>query len=66
MDFDAFSELVDAIKALGYDEDTASHYAALIGDCVCIDENGMTLVLDKDGAVLATLDLREFFGDSKL
>jgi hypothetical protein len=63
MDFEHFSALVDAIKALGYDEETAGDYAVLISVCHCFDENGMTLVLDDDQKVLATLDLRNYFGN---
>jgi len=58
---ETFSALVDAIKALGYDEDTACHYAALIGDTPCSDEAGKIVVQEDDGRELARLDLH-FFG----
>jgi len=50
-----FSRLVDAIMALGYDEETAADYAARIGDTPVRDENGLTVV--DDGGVIVRLNL---------
>jgi len=55
----AFSELVNQIKSLGIDENTAAHYAMLIGDTPCLDENGKTVV-EQDNVILARLDLKIF------
>jgi hypothetical protein len=57
--FESFCELVEQIKALGYDEETAANFAAIIGDTPCVDDQGRTVVIDEDGRELARLDLPE-------
>jgi hypothetical protein len=39
MDCDGFCALVAEIKTLGYDEETACHFAALIGDTPMMEAN---------------------------
>jgi ribulose-5-phosphate 4-epimerase/fuculose-1-phosphate aldolase len=46
---------VEELIRRGYDERTASHYVALVGDTPLLDEEGNTLVMDRDGTVLARL-----------
>jgi hypothetical protein len=57
---ESFYGLIDAIRALGYDEATAGRYAVLIGDTPCKDNDGKIIVQDCDGQVLAQLDLDYF------
>ena len=52
-----FCALMERIERLGYDEETAGRFAALIGDTPCKDEQGRTVVIDKDGRPLARLAL---------
>lgn len=59
MDEQTFNELVDAIMRLGYDEETAAHYAFLIGDLVHM-EDGKVVVME-DGRELARLHLPDWF-----
>ncbi len=56
MIFAEFRSLIDDIMAQGYDEDTASEYAALIGDTPNLDKDGRWLVIDESGKHLATID----------
>jgi hypothetical protein len=59
LEYEGFVALIGEIKSLGYDEETASHYAALIGDTPVFDETGLLVVLEGD-AVLARLPLKYF------
>lgn len=54
-----FDELTQAIQALGYDEATSAHYAALIGDTPATDADGK-IVVEENGVVLAHLALNYF------
>jgi hypothetical protein len=45
-DEDSLTEMTHEIMAQGYDEETASNYAVLIGDTPCVDEAGKIVVLD--------------------
>ena len=49
--------LIDEIKALGYDEATATDYAVLIGDRPIVAEDGRIVVMEK-GRELARLALK--------
>lgn len=60
MDGKALSELVREIMRQGYDQETASRYAVLIGDTPELDPAGNVIVRDGD-QVLATLDLRKLY-----
>jgi hypothetical protein len=55
---EGMDELVKAIRALGYDEETAERYAVFIGDTPKVDETGKTVVIDDEGRELARIDLR--------
>lgn len=55
LDLDGFNRLVEELIRRGYDERTASHHVALIGDRPVLDEEGNTVVIDRDGTVLARL-----------
>lgn len=57
---EGLTELTREIMRLGYDEETASDYAVLIGDTPCMDEAGNVLVLDDAGKTLACLKLKSF------
>jgi hypothetical protein len=61
LDQNALTELAREIKALGYDEKTASYYAAQIGDTPGFDEHGNLVVSDERGIVIATLPPLKFF-----
>lgn len=54
-----FDRLVTAIERLGFDEETAVDYAALIGDTPCLDESGLVVVTDETGRELARLRLED-------
>lgn len=54
---DGFNSLADAIARLGYDRETADHYAELIGDTPVTDEQGRIVVRDGD-TELARLKLK--------
>jgi len=58
---ESFAALIDAIKALGFDEKMACRYAGFIGDTPIIAEDGKILVEDDEGRDLARLQL-DFFG----
>ena len=58
------TNLCHEIMALGYDEETASHYAVLLGDTPATDERGRYLVMEQ-GRVLATLPPLRFYQDSE-
>jgi hypothetical protein len=61
LSLDGFGELVDAIVALGYEENIAAHYAALIGDTPVCDKAGNIVVQDwRTGEELARLS-SDFF-----
>jgi hypothetical protein len=55
MDRDALNKLALEIAAQGYDEQTASRFAVLIGDTPIHDSARNVIVPDLAGAVLATL-----------
>jgi hypothetical protein len=44
----------------GYDLETASHFAMLIGDTPCVDDQGR-IIVEKDGKELARLKPLSFF-----
>lgn len=52
-----FEAFVAEIVLLGYDRDTATYYAARIGDRPIIDRDGKIIVFDLDGRELARLAL---------
>jgi hypothetical protein len=56
------ARLAKEIAGLGYYEETASHYACLIGDTPCVDEHGRIVVIDGNGRELARFKL-QFYGD---
>ena len=60
MDAKTLTELTQEIMAQGYDEETASDYAVLIGDTPCLDEHGNVLVIDGHRQ-LARLKPMKFF-----
>ena len=60
MDEKAFGELVDEIQSQGFDQDTAAHYAALIGDLPITDEQGQLVVMS-GAQVIARLRPLKFF-----
>ena len=53
---EGFKSLCDEIESLGYDRDTAGHFAALIGDTPITDEHGQIVVMEA-GKELAKLKL---------
>lgn len=55
IDLDGFMRLTEELMRRGYDAETASRYVALVGDTPVLDEEGNTLVMDRDGTVLARL-----------
>ncbi len=55
-----FNRLVDEIMAQGYDEKTAAHYAALIGDTPLTDADG-NIVVKENGREIARLRPLKFF-----
>ncbi len=57
----AFNKLIDEIMTHGYDEKTASHFAALIGDTPAMDEHGNVVVME-NGRELARFKLK-FVGE---
>ena len=57
MDEAGLTKLAREIMALGYDEETAFEYAALIGDTPIMAEDGRVVVYDGDQE-LARLNLR--------
>lgn len=61
MSFDGLAELAEEIRRQGFDEETASRFAALIGDTPIIDDAGKVVVRD-GGRELARLKLH-FFED---
>jgi hypothetical protein len=58
-DFARLAKLVREIESLGYDEETAAHYAVLIGDNPIVDTDGSILVVEGD-KVLAKFKLKFF------
>ena len=62
MDFEVFKELIAEIMSQGYDENTASHYAGLIGDTPIADEHGNIVVME-NGREIAKLKPLKFFGE---
>ena len=57
---ESFFALVKAIEALGFDPQTASHYAYCIGDCPIKDSDGKIVVRDDHGKVIARIALSYF------
>ena len=55
-----FKRIVAAIQAQGYDEATAGHYAALIGDTPRLDADGNILVIDETGKEIARVKRWKF------
>ena len=55
----SFNRLVDEIMGKGFDEETAAHFAALIGDAPTTDKDGNILVIEA-GKIVATLKLGFF------
>jgi hypothetical protein len=60
MDEDSFTGLTHEIMSQGYDEETASHYAVLIGDTPCVDEAGNIVVLDGEKEIARLKPLKMF------
>jgi hypothetical protein len=61
----AFNDLVEEIRAQGHSQETAAHYAALIGDTPLVDQEGKFLV--RDGRqVVARLEPLKFFDVERL
>jgi hypothetical protein len=60
MDENSLTELAREIMAQGYDEETASNYAVLIGDTPCMDDADNVFVMDGRKKV-ATLNPLNFF-----
>jgi len=56
----SFDALIDAIVALGFDEETAGRYASLIGDTPVLDSEGKIVVLDHNGKELFRIPLDYF------
>lgn len=56
-----FNELVDEIMSQGYDEETAAHYAALIGDTPLVDPATGQIIVEEKGRELARLKPLKFF-----
>jgi len=64
IDDSGLEQLTQEIMAQGYDEATASEYAALIGDLPLTDEKGNVVVRDERGRELARLKpLKMFSGE---
>lgn len=63
IEFEQFKELIAEIQSQGFDEETAAHYAALIGDTPCYDEDGNIVVRDENDRVLARLRPLKFYED---
>jgi hypothetical protein len=54
-----FRALIKEIQSLGYDEETAGDFAVIVGDTPALDENGLVVVRDGAGKVLARLKLAD-------
>lgn len=52
-----FHNLVERIIALGHDRDDAEDYAAWIGDTPVLDADGLVIVRDETGTIVARLKL---------
>jgi hypothetical protein len=61
MDEKSLTKLTHEIMAQGYDEQTASDYAVLIGDTPCMDDHN-NVIVRKHGRQIAKLKPLEFFG----
>lgn len=55
-----FEAMVAEIAALGYDRETATYYAARIGDRPIVDQDGKVVVTDEYGKVVDRLALDYF------
>jgi hypothetical protein len=62
IEYEDFSNLVDEIMTQGHDEETASRYAALIGDTPLYNEAGDIVVMDGE-RIVATLKPLKFFAE---
>jgi hypothetical protein len=60
MDDDSLTELTREIMTQGYDEETASNYAVLIGDTPCMDEAGNVVVMDGNKEIARLKPLKMF------
>jgi len=58
--FESFNDLVEEIISLGFDEQTASYYASLVGDTPIRSPEGTVIVVDEKGMELARLKLKMF------
>lgn len=56
-----FNQLADEIMAQGFDDETASHFAALLGDTPVRDQADNIVVMDGK-VILAVLKPLKFFG----
>jgi hypothetical protein len=57
---EGFYKLIAEIQSQGYDQETAGHYAVLIGDMPIVDDAGNVVVME-NGKVLARLKPLKFF-----
>jgi len=62
-DDNSLTEMTREIMAQGYDEETASHYAVLIGDTPCMDEVGNVYVMDGEKEIARLKPLKMFETD---
>lgn len=60
IDYDAFNRLVEEIMAQGFNEETAAHFAKLIGDRPIYNEDG-TIAVMKGDREIARLKPLAFF-----
>lgn len=60
MDLRQFEALALQIEQLGYPPETAADFAAAIGDTPELDADGLVVVRDATGAVVARLSLPGF------
>jgi hypothetical protein len=61
LDQHSLTELTTEIVSQGYDEQTASRFAVLIGDTPCFDDKRNVIVSDERGSTVATLKPLKFF-----
>lgn len=61
MDENSLTELTREIMAQGFNEQSASRYAVLIGDTPVMDQHGNVVVMDGSRRV-TTLEPLKFFG----
>ena len=63
MNEDSLTELTREIMAQGYDEETASDYAVLVGDTPCMDKAGNVVVMDGNKEIARLKPLKMFGTD---